>query len=74
MQNEPHNKRVMYKYLRNIFVTNFSKYSKVNPTRKNNLRPDCIITITCCNYSAFMMVLPHLINLHPRILVRVHNA
>ena len=73
-QNESHNKSLMQKYLRNLFSTTFSKYSKVSPKLKSNVRPCCIIIITSCNYSAFTTVFPHLIILHQRILARVHNT
>ena len=34
LQNEPHNKKIMHNYLRKLFSTTFSKYSKVNPRVK----------------------------------------
>ena len=46
LQNEPHNKKLMHNYLRKLFSTTFSKYSKVNPRRKMSDTVCCIISIT----------------------------
>ena len=46
MMNKPHNKKLICKYLGNLFCKNVSIYSHLNPKHTNSVRPCCIITIT----------------------------
>ena len=73
VQKKPHNKRVIPKYLRKLFDTTFIKYSSLNPKHKY-VRTCCIISITSCNYSAFLRVWSDLIILHQPIFLQVCNT
>ena len=73
VHNKPHNKRLIHKYLGELFDTTCIKYSKSNPKHKY-VRPYCIISVTNCEYSAITRVSSNLIILHRRIFLQVYNT
>ena len=68
-----YNKKLIIKYLGKLLDTTFSKYSNVNPKHKY-VRTCCIISITGCNYSAFLRVWSDLIILHQPVFLLVYNT
>ena len=68
VKNRPNSKRLMHKYLGNLFSKIFSIYSNLNSKHRNNVRTCCIITITNCNYSGFKTVWKD-----PRILLYIYE-
>ena len=73
VQKKPHNKKSIPKYLVKLLDTAFSKYSDLNPKHKY-VRTCCIISITSCNYSAFLRVWSDLIILYQPIFLQVCNT
>ena len=52
VQNKPHNKRLIHKYLEKLFDTTFNKYLNFNPKDKY-VRPCSVISMTSPNYILF---------------------
>ena len=73
VQKKPQNKKIIPKYLGKLLDTTFNKYSSLNPKHKY-VRTCCIISITSCNYSAFLRVWSDLIILHQPIFLLVYNT
>ena len=73
VQKKPHNKKPIPKYLGKLLDTAFSKYSNLNPKHKY-VRTCCIMSITSCNYSAFLRVWSDLIILHQPIFLQDFNT
>ena len=68
-----HNKKLIPKYLRILLDTTFSKYSNLNPKHKF-VRTCCILSITSCNYSAFLRICSDLIILHRPVFLQVYDT
>ena len=73
VQKKPQNKKIIPKYLGKLLDTTFNKYSSLNPKHKY-VRTCCIISITSCNYSAFLRVWSDLIILYQPIFLQVCNT
>ena len=73
VQKKPHNKKPIPKYLGKLLDTAFSKHSNLNPKHKY-VRTCCIMSITSCNYSAFLRVWSDLIILHQPIFLQDFNT
>ena len=73
VQKKPQNKKIIPKYLGKLLDTTFNKYSSLNPKHKY-VRTCCIISITSCNYSAFLRVWSDLIILHQPVFLLVYNT
>ena len=52
VQNKPHNKRLIHKYIEKLFDTTFNKYLNLNPKDKY-VRPCSVISMTSPNYILF---------------------
>ena len=73
VQEKPHNRRPIPKYLGKLLDTTFSKYSSLNPKHKN-VKTCFITSITSCNYSVFLRVWSDLIILHQPVFLQDHNT
>ena len=61
------------KYLVKLFGKTFGKYSNLNPKYKY-VRTYSIISITCCNYNAFLRIWSDLTILHQPVFLQVYNT
>ena len=73
VQKKPHNKKLILKYLGKLLDKTFSKYLILDPTHIY-VRTCSIISITSCNYSAFLSTWSDLNILHQPVFLQVYNT
>ena len=73
VQCRKNNKKLIAKYSGKLLDKTFTKCSNLNPKHKY-VRTYSIISITSCNYSAFLRVWSDLTILHQPVFLQVYNT